>query len=183
MGGCRIYHASAEIGIMGLSTFACNAIAGWGPEHAREMQQTWGHTLAIAAIGENLPNKISRVDLDPVERDRFGMPLARIASYITTSETSRLRFMSSKCREILEASGASEIVECLTTWDIFNSTHVFGTCRMGANPAMSVVNAELRSHRWRNLWITDASVFPSSGGGEGPALTIQALGLRAAATI
>jgi choline dehydrogenase-like flavoprotein len=183
VGGCRIYHASAEIGIMGLSTFACNAIAGWGPEHAREMQQTWGHTLAIAAIGENLPNKISRVDLDPVERDRFGMPLARIASYITTSETSRLRFMSSKCREILEASGASEIVECLTTWDIFNSTHVFGTCRMGANPAMSVVNAELRSHRWRNLWITDASVFPSSGGGEGPALTIQALGLRAAATI
>jgi choline dehydrogenase-like flavoprotein len=91
--------------------------------------------------------------------------------------------MSSKCREILQASDAFEIVECLTTWDIFNSTHVFGTCRMGADPATSVTNAKLRSHRWRNLWITDASVFPSSGGGEAPALTIQALALRTAATI
>jgi choline dehydrogenase-like flavoprotein len=37
----------------------------------------------------------------------------------------------------------------------------------------------LRSHRWRNLWVTDASVFSSTGGGEAPALTIHALALRA----
>ena len=37
-----------------------------------------------------------------------------------------------------------------------------------------------RSHRWTNLWITDASVFPSSGGGEAESLTIQALALRTA---
>jgi choline dehydrogenase-like flavoprotein len=49
---------------------------------------------------------------------------------------------------------------------------------MGADPAHSVVNADGRSHRWRNLWIADASVFPSSGGGEAPSLTIEALALR-----
>jgi choline dehydrogenase-like flavoprotein len=54
---------------------------------------------------------------------------------------------------------------------------------MGADPAASVVDPTLRSHRWRNLWITDASVFPSSGGGEGPSLTIQALALRTAEKI
>jgi choline dehydrogenase-like flavoprotein len=37
-----------------------------------------------------------------------------------------------------------------------------------------------RSHRWRNLLITDASIFPSSGGGESPSLTIYANSLRAA---
>jgi choline dehydrogenase-like flavoprotein len=54
---------------------------------------------------------------------------------------------------------------------------------MGDDPASSVVDAFGRSHRWRNLWIADASVFPSSGGGEAPSLTIQALALRTAAQI
>jgi choline dehydrogenase-like flavoprotein len=51
---------------------------------------------------------------------------------------------------------------------------------MGTDPSTSVVNAAGRSHRWTNLWIADASVFPSSGGGEAPSLTIQALALRTA---
>ena len=58
---------------------------------------------------------------------------------------------------------------------------MFGTCRMGRDPATSVVDADGRSHRWRNLFICDASVFPSSGGGEAPSLTIAALGLKAGA--
>ena len=51
---------------------------------------------------------------------------------------------------------------------------------MGSDAETSVVDPNGRSHRWRNLWITDASVFPSSGGGEAPSLTIQALALRTA---
>jgi choline dehydrogenase-like flavoprotein len=33
------------------------------------------------------------------------------------------------------------------------------------------------------MYIVDSSVFPSSGGGESPSLTIEALGLRAANAI
>jgi choline dehydrogenase-like flavoprotein len=51
---------------------------------------------------------------------------------------------------------------------------------MGADAEDSVVDASCRSHRWRNLLVVDASVFPSSGGGEAPSLTIYALALRAA---
>jgi choline dehydrogenase-like flavoprotein len=43
-----------------------------------------------------------------------------------------------------------------------------------------VVGSDLRSHEVGNLFITDASVFPSSGGGDSPSLTIEALSLRAA---
>ena len=73
------------------------------------------------------------------------------------------------------------IYESYSSWDWFAATHVFGTCRMGDDPASSVVDAFGQSHRWRNLWIADASVFPSSGGGEAPSLTIEALALRTAA--
>jgi choline dehydrogenase-like flavoprotein len=183
VGGCRFCNASAEAGLMGLATFATTAVPGWGRDHARAMRETWGHALSVSAIGESLPNPTGRVDLDPDIRNGFGIPLARITSWLSEPDIARLRFMATKCRELLAACDATEIIESSTTWDSFNSTHVFGTCRMGVDPASSVVDLNLRSHRWRNLWITDASVFPSSGGGESPSLTIEALALRTAARL
>ena len=55
--------------------------------------------------------------------------------------------------------------------------HVCGTCRMGNDDNTSVVNADCRSHDIKNLFIVDASVFPTSGG-TNPALTIAANSLR-----
>ncbi len=51
---------------------------------------------------------------------------------------------------------------------------------MGADPATSVVDAHGRSHDHPNLFIADASVFPSTGGGESPSLSIHALAVRTA---
>jgi choline dehydrogenase-like flavoprotein len=77
----------------------------------------------------------------------------------------------------------TELVEEYGSYDYFSATHVFGTCRMGRDAETSVVDPVCRSHRWRNLFIVDASVFPSSGGGESPSLTIEALALRTAEVI
>lgn len=178
VGGCRIYNASGESELKGLAGFALRAVSGWGRAHAQSVRRLWGHALHVGAIGESLPNRNSRVDLDPEQRDQYGIPLARISAWLDEPDIARLRFMATKSREILAASGAENIFESYSAWDWFGASHVFGTCRMGADPASSVVDADGRSHRWRNLWITDASVFPSSGGGEAPALTIQALALR-----
>jgi len=180
IGGCRIYNASADYSLRGLAAFALRAVPGWGRAHAQSMRRLWGHSLHVGAIGERLPNRNSRIDLDPERRDRFGTPPARITSWLEESDLARLRFMAAKSRELLAASGAQDIYESYSSWDWFGATHVFGTCRMGADSAASVVDADGRSHRWRNLWIADASVFPSSGGGEAPSLTIHALALRTA---
>jgi choline dehydrogenase-like flavoprotein len=178
IGGCRIYNACAESEEHGLAGFALRAVPGFGHEHAQSVRRLWGHELTVGAIGESLPNDKSRVELDPDRRDQYGVPLPRISAYLTPRDVDRLRFMAAKSREVLAASGAKEIVETYSSWDWFGATHVFGTCRMGVDPSTSVVNSAGRSHRWTNLWITDASVFPSSGGGEAPSLTIQALALR-----
>lgn len=183
IGGCRFYNAAGESELGGLAAFALRAIQGWGRAHAQSVRRLWGHALHVGAIGESLPNSDSRVDLDPKARDHFGIPLARIASALGESDVARLRFMARKSHELLAASGAERIYESYSSWDRFAATHVFGTCRMGNDPQSSVVNSFGRSHRWRNLWIADASVFPSSGGGEAPALTIHALALRTAERI
>jgi choline dehydrogenase-like flavoprotein len=144
------------------------------------MRRVFGAALTIIAMGESLPNPKSYIDLDPSETDDFGMPVARINTCLDDNEISRLGFMALKSREILQASGVKKIFEEFGTYDFFSSTHVFGTCRMGSDPEQSVLNDYGRSHRWKNLFVADASVFPSSGGGEAPSLTIEALAIRTA---
>ena len=54
---------------------------------------------------------------------------------------------------------------------------VCGTCRMGSNPATSVVDLQGRSHELSNLFIADASLFPSCPA-VGFGLTVIANALR-----
>lgn len=57
--------------------------------------------------------------------------------------------------------------------------HACGTCRMGDDPRTSVVDYQGRVHGFEQLWIADASIFPSSLG-KNPSLTIAAHSLRMA---
>ena len=178
IGGARFSPATLEADLSGPLNYAQRIVGGWGEKHHEQMLGMFGHVLSVGAIGENLPNPRSYIDLDPEEKDTHGLAKARIHSHLPDMELKRLEFMAGRCRSILKASGAEEPVEEYGSYDMFNSTHVFGTCKMGASPGDSVVDAQCRSHRWRNLLITDASVFPSSGGGEAPSLTIYANALR-----
>ncbi len=152
---------------------------GIGEELTSEVQRWFGHAIGIAGIGEFLPNKDTHITISE-KKDKFGLPLAKIQSYNSETELKILDSIYKKAKEILEASGANIFVEQYSTYDLFAATHVFGTCKMGNNPEDSVVDSNLESHEVKNMYITDASVFPSSGGGDAPSLTIQALSLRAA---
>ena len=59
------------------------------------------------------------------------------------------------------------------------TAHQAGTCRFGTDPATSVLNLDCRAHEIDNLYITDASFFPSIGA-VNPTLTIIANALRVA---
>lgn len=56
------------------------------------------------------------------------------------------------------------------------ASHPMGTCRMGADPATSVVDPTGRVWGWDNLSVADASVFPSSLG-VNPQVTTMAMAL------
>ena len=59
------------------------------------------------------------------------------------------------------------------------TAHQMGGCRMGNDPARSVVNPELRHHFVENLWVADGSVFPT-GLGVNPMESIYAVSSWAA---
>ena len=62
---------------------------------------------------------------------------------------------------------------------ISGTAHQAGTCRFGTDPATSVLDLDCRTHEVDNLYVTDASFFPSIGA-VNPTLTIIANALRVA---
>ena len=80
-----------------------------------------------------------------------------------------------------ECSGAVEPlfdVRPVQPTGLLNGTHVCGTCRFGNDPRTSVLDRDNRVHDLDNLYVLDASFFPSSGS-INPSLTIIANSLRA----
>ncbi len=108
-------------------------------------------------------------------KDRFGLPKARVDVRYGENERKLFAAMRSESRRILEASG----VEILDDWTEPRTNHELGGCRMGNDPAKSVVNAFCQSHDIPNLFVVDGSVFPSATE-KNPTLTIMALAARTA---
>jgi len=77
-------------------------------------------------------------------------------------------------RRVMEAAGAKKVA-----WTGPASTHVQGTCRMGSDPARSVVDANCESHDAKRLFVGDSSLFPKTLS-VNPSLTIMALADRLA---
>ena len=55
--------------------------------------------------------------------------------------------------------------------------HQAGTCRFGKDPAASVSDVNCKAHELDNLYLADASIFPSIGA-VNPALTVMANAIR-----
>lgn len=61
----------------------------------------------------------------------------------------------------------------------FGSWHQMGSCRMGTDPRTSVVGADNESHEVRNLYVMDASTFPTASG-VNPMVSIYGIAHRGA---
>ena len=131
--------------------------------------------LTFTGYHEMLPNKETFIDLDGERLDEYGLPRARRTWKLSDADWKLHKDMKKWCRDILHASGA----EILTEGGAPKTNHEVGGCRMGTNPRTSVVNQFCCSHDVPNLYVVDASVFPSSSE-KNPTLTIMALATRAA---
>ena len=155
-------------------------ISGWGTEHKSRMEELFGRYVCVATIGEQLPDARNRVVLDPIEKDLYGLPAPCLVSEPRANDLAMIDAMSTGLRELLDASGAIEIWG--TEYNAGMSSHYLGTCRMGNDPATSVVDRCGRTHDVPNLFIADSSVFVTAGA-VNPALTVSALALRTSEAI
>jgi len=88
------------------------------------------------------------------------------------------KFLQDRSMELFDAAGATKAWRHpIRSTD--GGEHLLGTCRMGDDPATSVVDRYHRSHDVPNLFICDGSSLVTSGRGQ-PTMTIMALAFRAA---
>jgi len=130
-----------------------------------------GHTTSLAIESNS-------VGIDPSIKDAWGVPAMRVTYKDHPDDLATSRFLQDRSVAIMEAAGARKIWREDTAESTL-SVHLLGTCRMGNDPATSVVDKYHRTHDVPNLFICDGSSFVTSGRGQ-PTMTIQALAFRAA---
>jgi gluconate 2-dehydrogenase alpha chain len=148
---------------------------GW-KDHLR----TWQHWAAVRLQPDSLSYTSNFLDLDPRHRDRsgLGMPLIRITYDMQGNEHRLSDWMEGKAQQILREMGATRTWRGPRFGGVVSS-HDLGGCRMGEDPALSVVDPELCVHDTPGLYVFGGAVFPTCHG-VNPTLTMWALCHRAA---
>ncbi len=150
----------------------------WGPEYRRMLRETFTRTMEVAGHTTSLPVESNNVSLDPQVTDRWGRPALRVTYRDHADDLAIMGFFRDRSLELLEAAGARRIWSNPVQEQTIGA-HLLGTCRMGDDPAESVVDRYHRAHDVPNLFICDGSSLVTSGRGQ-PTMTIQALAFRAA---
>jgi gluconate 2-dehydrogenase alpha chain len=155
----------------------------WGSRHKDSMraspmrERMWGFCMQ----GEDLPQPINRIDLDPSVRDARGFPVARTTYRPHRHEHAASEYYGTKLQHILKEAGAEWTLTATSPGEGISpvpiSRHVMGTARMGTDPATSVCDRWGRVHDVPNVLIADSSPFVTASG-YGPTLTLIALAIR-----
>jgi choline dehydrogenase-like flavoprotein len=151
------------------------SLPGFGKDFKKAVKDRYPGFVVFSPYGEMIPNKDSYIDLDPNVVDKFGLPAARRHVSWEENDWKIFRDMNHWSVEILKSAGA----EILSVSDTPVTNHEVGGARMGSDPKTSVVNSFCQAHDVPNLYVVDASVFPSASE-KNPTLTIMALAARAA---
>lgn len=163
--GGYVVEATTIIDPIGFATTLCDEHGPlWGASLVEAMRQ-YRHWNGLLAMSNDDNNGVVAIDEDGSERFEadFG-----------PEELQRIGGAFDFSRGVLEAAGARRIL-----WSGLQTTHMQGTCRMGDDPARSVVNRDGESHDVRRLFVGDGSLVPRTLS-VNPSLTIMALATRLA---
>jgi choline dehydrogenase-like flavoprotein len=144
----------------------------------RALDPFLGRSAAFIVLAEDQPRPENRVTIDATRRDAYGRPIAHVHHQHTPRDRAARGWLAKRAAEILRAAGCAFTVR----QPVRTFSHALGSVRMGEDPARFPVAPDGRFRGVDNLWITDGSVFPTSGA-VNPSLTIAANARRIAAGI
>ena len=149
----------------------------WGAGHHAAFAERFGRVINMGLMGEDLPELVNEVTLDPNLTDSDGIPAPLVRYRLSENSVKLMELAVAKAREALEAAGAIKVL--IRNPLRQSGWHLLGTCRMGDDPKNSVVDRWGRAHDVPNLFIVDGSLMVTSAA-VNPTTTIQALALRTA---
>ncbi|MGH2523630.1 MAG: GMC family oxidoreductase, partial [Anaerolineales bacterium] len=190
--GVKLEHPPAHPGFMGLAL-------PWrsGAQH-KELLSRARHLAFFIVITRD--HEAGRVTLDPRGQPRLHYRLSQYdARHLLRGVAESFRIHAAagaleiggphsglapyRAGEDLEAYLRQvEALGCAPNLILLFTAHQMGTCRMGGLRSRSVLDPQCQSWDVRNLYLTDASTFPTPSG-VNPMITIMAVAHRAAQII
>jgi choline dehydrogenase-like flavoprotein len=140
-------------------------------------EQVARHSMDFWLSGEDLPDPDNRVFYDG----------DRVVLALKDNNLEAHRRLKKKLEQILKGVGAHPMMLERGLYvgqdvPLGGTAHQAGTARFGKDPASSVLDTDCKAHELDNLYVVDASFFPSIGA-VNPTLTIIANALRVAESI
>ena len=150
----------------------------WGAEYKEMIAHSFSRQMGLFVSATSLPMDRNNITLHPTRKDKWGRPSIVVTYKDHPDDMSNAQFLQDKSQELLDAAGAER------TWkqpvgQTSGGVHLLGTCRMGNDPATSVIDKDHRTHDVPNLFICDGSSLVTSTRGQ-PTMSIMALAFRAA---
>ncbi len=156
---------------------------GYGAALKNDYRRYWGATIGFSGRGEMIPNADSYCEIDPEQKDKWGIPVLRFHWKWTDHEYNQVRHMQETFRHLISEMGGevwSPMPGKEQGYGIAQGgqiIHELGTVRMGTSAADSAVNGWCQAWDVRNLFVTDGGPFVSQAD-KNPTWTILALAMR-----
>lgn len=156
----------------------------YGEKFKQDARRYYGSFVGFDGRGEMIPNENSYCEIDPLVKDKWGIPVLRFHWQWSDHETRQAAHMQKTFQEIIEAMGGRVNGEVLTDGAKAIQTggsiiHEVGGAIMGADAKRSVTNQWGQTWDVKNVFVADGAVFPSNAD-KNPTLTIMALAWRCA---
>jgi choline dehydrogenase-like flavoprotein len=155
---------------------------GFGKGLREHMRRSFGSIVGMAGRGEMIPNDDCYCEVDPVAKDRWGIPVLRFHWKWSEHELAQAEHMRKTMLAIYDRIGAKLLDPSDTEGPAKISAggemiHELGTARMGSSAKDSVVDSYGAAWDVPGLWLMDGSVLPSNPD-KNPTLSIMALAWR-----
>lgn len=137
--------------------------------------------LSVSFMANQVPMRSNRIELHPRVTDKWGRRVAYILKGWHEHDQHLMGVMAEQCRDILDKGGVAVEGHGHVGNDARAriANHILGGMRFGTDPSDSALDPNCRAWQFDNLYVTDGSFMPTSGGAN-PTLTIQANSFRIA---
>ena len=156
----------------------------YGLRFKEDARRYYGSHLYFSGRGEMIPNEDSYCELDPVTKDKWGLPVLRFHWKWSDHELRQVKHMQRTFADLIEAMGgktsappSEDPLKAIRPGG--NVKHEVGGAMMGHDPKKSVTTPWCRTWDVKNLFLSDGASFCSNAD-KNPTLTIMALAWRAA---
>ena len=124
-------------------------VPGFGADLKKQIAELNACHALMNMQGSLLVSNKKFIDLDSEKRDRFGLALPRVHLHYEDSDIGMARDMVETSEDIIKAAGGrvwSAPAEISSRTLVIDLNHWVGTCKMGTDPATSVVNTSGQTH-------------------------------------